>query len=545
MKFRRYRRAVMLCILISGSICLLHTQEAAAQEGSVPLAPDPGHLAPVPPMGWASWNHYFCDYNEQTIREQADALVSTGMREAGYQYVVIQECIARERDAKGNLLADKERFPSGMEALVAYIHKLHLKAGIYTDIGKHTCYPNPRYQGSYGHEQQDAETFAGWGIDFVEMDYCNREEEHTGRWVYERMAAAIRATGRPMLFYLCAWGNEQPWEWALGKAQMWRTEYDVSLEKNHVEWQRMWRNFESNTVHSVLTGPESWNDADMLEVGNPGLNDTEAEAQMSMWAISPSPLLAGADLAHMSQRSREIYLNRDVIAINQDPLGAGAEKLKEMGPGLEIWAKPLGSRTGGDVAVMLLNASDHPATMGLSWSELDLLPGAAARNVWTHAAAKTSPTGYAGSVAPHAAMLLRVKGTRAWTKGVVYQAEWPGLLREGAATLFPCGECSAGYAMALGLQNVQGAVRVPKVNAPAAGAYTLRLLYTRNGLEDKQLSVAVNGKPKQATAIMRSWNWVDVPVDLQAGDNEMEISYKGQQSFYLDTVTLYRGAMKQ
>jgi len=269
-------------------------------------------------MGWASWNHFFCDYDEKTIREQADALVSTGMRDAGYKYVIIQECIASKRDAKGNLVVDSTRFPSGVRALAAYIHKLGLKAGICTDIGRNTCHPNPKYQGSYGHEQQDADTFAAWGIDLVEMDYCNRVEEHTGRWVYERMAEAIKKTGHPMLFYLCSWGNEQPWEWAQGKAQMWRTDLDISFEENHVEWDRMVRNFESNSAHSVFSGPASWNDADMLEIGNAGLNDTEAQAQMSMWAISPSPLLAGADLMHMNSRAGEIYLNREVLAVNQD-----------------------------------------------------------------------------------------------------------------------------------------------------------------------------------------------------------------------------------
>jgi alpha-galactosidase len=238
-------------------------------------------------MGWASWNHYFCDYDEKTIREQADALVSTGMRDAGYKYLIIQECIAPRRDTKGNLVVDSARFPSGIRELAAYIHKLGLKAGIYTDIGRNTCYPDPKFQGSYGHEQQDADTFAAWGIDLVEMDYCNRVETHSGRWVYERMAEAIKKTGRPMIFSLCSWGNEQPWEWAQGKAQMWRTDLDISFEKNHVEWDRVVRNFESGSAHSVFSGPESWNDADMLEIGNPGLNDTEAQAQMSMWAISP------------------------------------------------------------------------------------------------------------------------------------------------------------------------------------------------------------------------------------------------------------------
>ncbi len=237
------------------------------------------NLAPTPPMGWASWNHFFCDYNDQTIRNQADALVSTGMRDLGYRYVLIQECIAPGRDAKGELVVDPNRFPHGMKALVDYIHARGLKAGIYTDVGPYTCYPNPRYQGSFQHEDQDAGTFASWGMDFIEMDYCNRPAGHTGREIYERMAAAIRKTGRPMLFYICSWGNESPWTWAQGKAQLWRTDADISPDKDHVEWANVVKRFESNARHSVFNAPDSWNDPDMMEVGNLGLNLTEAQTR--------------------------------------------------------------------------------------------------------------------------------------------------------------------------------------------------------------------------------------------------------------------------
>jgi alpha-galactosidase len=536
------RNALALVLVLS----IAAITDVCAQTPAQPAVSAEGvaALAPTPPMGWASWNHFFCDYDEKTIREQADALVSTGMRDAGYNYVVIQECIARQRDASGKLIADAERFPSGMPALTAYIHSRGLKAGVYTDIGKHTCYPNPQYQGSYGHEQQDADTFAQWGMDFVEMDFCNREPEHSGRWVYERMAQAIHNTGRPMIFYLCAWGNEEPWEWAQGKAQMWRTEFDISLEKNHVEWLRLVRNFESNTVHSVLSGPESWNDADMLEIGNPGLSDIEAQAQMSMWAISPSPLLAGADLVHMSARSREIYLNKEVIAINQDALGAGADKISEPSPGVEIWAKPLGSRTSGDMAVLLLNASNSASAMQMTWDQLGLKSGAA-RDLWLHKQVPSSAIGYQTQIAPHSAALLLVHGERSWQHGAVLEAEWPGFERLGNASLFPCGECSRGYAMALGGSGRSGSVIFKNLVVPAAGAYTARLTYTRNGLEDKQINVSVNSSQQKVLAIMRSWNWVDVPVMLHAGSNDIAVGYDGQQSFYLDKVTLMKGTIKQ
>lgn len=534
------RTRLVSFFFLLGTLALPWLSQYGLAQSSPQKSAAMSRLAPAPPMGWASWNHYFCDYDEKTIREQADALVSTGMRDAGYKYVIIQECIAPRRNTKGNLVVDSARFPSGIRELAAYIHKLGLKAGIYTDIGRNTCYPDPKYQGSYGHEQQDADTFAAWGIDLVEMDYCNRVETHSGRWVYERMAEAIKKTGRPMIFSLCSWGNEQPWEWAQGKAQMWRTDLDISFEKNHVEWDRVVRNFESSSAHSVFSGPESWNDADMLEIGNPGLSDTEAQAQMSMWAISPSPLLAGADLTHMSSRAVEIYLNREVLAVNQDALGAGAERIASAGPGLEVWAKVLGSRTSGEYAVLLLNSTEEPNPMEVHWTDLDLLPDARVRDLWSHKDVSTASDSYQAVVPAHGAVLLRVSGTRSWEHGVVYEAEWPGIERAGVAALFGCGECSRGYAVGLADKNRPGSLHISNIVVPVAGLYTLRVQYVRNGIADEEIGIDVNGVKTKALALMRSWNWVDVPITLQAGENDITLSYKGEQPFYVDNMTLLR-----
>jgi len=534
------RTRLVSFFFLLGTLALPWLSQYGLAQSSPQKSAAMSRLAPAPPMGWASWNHYFCDYDEKTIREQADALVSTGMRDAGYKYVIIQECIAPRRDTKGNLVVDSARFPSGIRELAAYIHKLGLKAGIYTDIGRNTCYPDPKYQGSYGHEQQDADTFAAWGIDLVEMDYCNRVETHTGRWVYERMAEAIKKTGRPMIFSLCSWGNEQPWEWAQGKAQMWRTDLDISFEKNHVEWDRVVRNFESSSAHSVFSGPESWNDADMLEIGNPGLSDTEAQAQMSMWAISPSPLLAGADLTHMSSRAVEIYMNREVLAVNQDALGAGAERIASAGPGLEVWAKVLGSRTSGEYAVLLLNSTEEPNSMEVHWTDLDLLPDARVRDLWSHKDVSTASDSYQAVVPAHGAVLLRVSGTRSWDHGVVYEAEWPGIERAGVAALFGCGECSRGYAVGLADKNRPGSLHISNIVVPVAGLFTLRVQYVRNGIADEEIGIDVNGVKTKALALMRSWNWVDVPITLQAGENDITLSYKGEQPFYVDKMTLLR-----
>lgn len=505
-----------------------------------PLKPwDLGNLAPTPIMGWANWNAFFCDYDDNTIRQQANALVSSGMRDAGYRYVVIQECIAPARAKDGALIVDAKRFPHGMKPLVDYIHSLGLKAGIYTDVGKRTCFPTTSYEGSYGHEQQDANTFAAWGIDFVEMDYCFREAGVTGRAVYEKMAAAIRKTGRPMVFYLCSWGNEQPWEWAQGKAQGWRTENDISFAKNSVFWDRIVRNFQSTEGHAVMSAPESWNDADMLEVGNHGISDDEAQTHMSMWAIAPSILLAGTDLTKMSARTKATYTNREVLAINQDPLGAGAERVEEIAPGVEIWAKPLGARTSGAYAVMLLNLTVDPAPMDFAWSKLDLEASPHVRDVWTHTNVASSKSFHA-VVKPHGAVLLRVEGRRSWKHGVIYEAEWPGVTRLGDAQLLTCGECTHGYAVGIGGGGKAGGLRFSNIAVEAPGEYVMRFRYTRSGAEKKKVHISTNGHSQDVPVERKSLDSFDVPVELERGSNTIEISYEGDVPFYVDNLMVLR-----
>lgn len=530
-------------LLAAVLFCAVGLSSAGAQVQSSETPMAFSNLAPVPPMGWASWNQYFCDYNARTIRDQADALVKSGMRDLGYKYVLIQECIAPKRDAEGNLIVDAARFPQGIQALVNYIHARGLKAGIYTDVGPYTCYPHPRYQGSFGHEEQDARTFASWGIDLVEMDYCNKPAEHTGREIYERMAKAIQHSGRPMVFYICSWGNERPWEWAQGKAQLWRTDFDISLAKNHVDWDRMVRNFESNARDADFTAPNSWNDPDMLEVGIPGMNATEDRTHYSMWAISAAPLWAGTDLAHMSEVSREIFTNREVIAVDQDPLGAGVVKVSGAMDGPQVWAKPLGSFGSGTQSVLLANLGSKVQTVSVRWNNLGLLPGVKVRDLWMHKDLGTFAEGYEARLPPHGSKLLRVEGRFDWSKGVMVEAEWPGNQREGGTALLDCGECSRGFGVRLG--GVDGATKgkltFNELTVPEAGIYQVEVTYVRNGLADKMIDVTVNdGQPIQVKALMREWNWVTIPVDLHAGKNSVSLSYTGNDSFNVDKVRLYR-----
>jgi alpha-galactosidase len=516
---------------------------AQTQATAATTEQDSSNLAPLPPMGWASWNHYFCDYDAQTIRDQADALVSSGMRDLGYKYVIIQECIAPGRDAAGNLVVDAQRFPQGIKALADYIHARGLKAGIYTDVGPYTCYPKPRYQGSFGHEEQDAKEFASWDIDLVEMDYCNKPVEHTGREIYERMAAAIQHSGRSMLFYICSWGNERPWEWAQGKAQVWRTDFDISLAKDHVDWDRMVRNFESNAQDADFTAPNSWNDPDMLEVGIPGMNAVEDQTHFSMWAISAAPLWAGTDLTHVDAMTRTIFTNKEVIVVDQDSLGAGVVEISGAANGPQVWAKPLESLTSGQKAVLLVNLGSAPASVAVRWSDLGLKPNARVRDLWLHRDLGSSRDSYSAVLPAHGSKLLRVTGQFDWAKGAVIEAEWPGNRRDGGSKLLDCGECSRGFGISIG--NIDGATEgsltIDRLDVPEAGEYKLELTYVRNGLGDKMIGMQVNGgTSSQVKALMREWNWVTIPVMLHAGRNTVTFTYAGKNVFDIDKVRLTR-----
>ena len=524
--------AFALLVVLAAGCPFAFTQAAAVSQ--------PG-LAPTPPMGWASWNRFFCDYNDQTIRDQADALVSSGMRDLGYRYVLIQECLTLGRNADGSLIVDPKRFPHGMKDLVDYVHSRGLKAGTYTDIGVNTCAGKP-YQGSYQYEDQDAATFAAWGMDFIEMDYCNRPTGVTGRSVYERMALAIRKTGRPMIFYICSQGSERPWTWAQGKAQLWRTDDDISGVKNHVEWANVVKNFESNAAHAAFSAPNSWNDPDMIEVGNQGLTPAEAQSHFSMWVISAAPLWAGNDLATMSDADRAIYTNAEAIAIDQDSLGAGAAKMKDSYNGLELWVKPLGSIASGTDAVMLLNLTAAPADAAVQWSDLGLSGKVAVRDLWAHKDLGAFPNGYSVHLPAHGSVLLKVTGEYDWTKGASYEAEWPGNIRGGNADLIVCPDCSRGYAVSLNGSDPAYSVSsltFTHIGVPQSGKYWISLNYVNSIYEDKTVQLRVNdGRTVDFKLPKSGYGSARVQVDLNKGDNSIEFKYAGKGSVDIDRLAV-------
>jgi|WetSurMetagenome_2_1015567.scaffolds.fasta_scaffold27046_2 alpha-galactosidase len=323
------------------------------------------NLAPTPPMGWNSWNHFACEINEQTIKAMADAMVSTGMKDAGYQYINIDDCWHGERDSLGFIHPNYKRFPSGMKALADYVHSKGLKLGIYSCAGSKTC---AGYPAGRGHEYQDALTYAQWGIDYLKYDWCNTDGLNAVG-AYTTMRDALFAAGRPIVFSLCEWGNNKPWEWGASVGHLWRTTGDIyncfDCIKDHGTW-KSWGVMYILDMQKGLrryAGPNHWNDPDMMEVGN-GMSLNEDRAHFSMWCILAAPLIAGNDLIKMSDEVRDILTNKDVIAVNQDELGIQGFKYSS-NDSIEIWFKPLAND---DWAMCILNRDSKSQKVFFDWA---------------------------------------------------------------------------------------------------------------------------------------------------------------------------------
>jgi alpha-galactosidase len=362
-------------------------------------------LALTPPMGWNSWNKFGCNVSEQLIKQTADAIVATGMKDAGYQYVVIDDCWQVSRDAEGRIVADPQRFPDGMKALADYVHSKGLKFGLYSDAGTGTCQRRP---GSKDHETIDAQTYAAWGVDYLKYDWCNATGQDT-RDSYARMARALAASGRPIVFSICEWGSTKPWLWAQGIGQLWRATGDI---QNCWDCGKSWGGM--GVVHIIdlmedlypYAGPGHWNDPDMLEIGNGGLTTAESRAHFSFWALFAAPLMAGNDLATMTPETKEILTNTDVIAVDQDPLGMQGRKVWDNGP-QEVWMKPLAD---GSRAVILFNRGTEAGNITVNWEDISLFPGGAAhvRDLWKKSDVGVMTGRYRVSVGPHDVVMLKI-----------------------------------------------------------------------------------------------------------------------------------------
>jgi alpha-galactosidase len=321
-------------------------------------------LAQTPPMGWNSWNKFGCNVSDKLIREMADAMASSGMRDAGYQYVVIDDCWQVGRDSAGNIIPDPQRFPNGMKPLADYIHSLGLKFGVYSCAGSMTCQGRP---GSRGYQFQDAKTYAKWGVDYLKYDWCY-DEGQNAKAAYKTMSDALQECGRPIVFSICEWGENKPWEWGKGIGHLWRTNADIrDCYQCTFDWGGLGvlDIIDKQVGLQQYAGPGHWNDPDMLEIGNGGMTPDEYKTHFSMWAMLAAPLMAGNDLRNMDASTKEILTNKDVIAVDQDKKGEQATKFMDMGE-YEIWAKPLSD---GQVAVCFLNRTNESWKLDYDWKK--------------------------------------------------------------------------------------------------------------------------------------------------------------------------------
>ena len=373
--------------------CLVLSLAALAGQGG-PAWMD---IARTPPMGWNSWNKFACDVSETLIKEMADAIVASGLKDAGYQYVVIDDCWQVSRDASGRIVADAKRFPSGMKALADYVHSRGLKFGVYSDAGKATCQGRP---GSNGYEVEDARQYAAWGVDYLKYDWCNTDGVDP-KIAYPTMRDALRASGRPIIFSMCEWGRSQPWTWARGVSHLWRTTGDIADRWN--SWTRL---LDQQVGLEKYAGPGGWNDPDMLEVGNGGMTAGEYRAHFGVWCLLASPLMAGNDIRSMTPETRDILANKELIAIDQDPLGIQGRKIRDEGD-LEVWAKKL---SGGAFAVILFNRGREEQSVAVSWQELGLPYDAEpmVRDLWKKADLGKVKGTFAARVPSHESVMIRV-----------------------------------------------------------------------------------------------------------------------------------------
>jgi len=368
-------------------------------------------LAATPPMGWNTWNKFGCNVSETLIKGAADSMVSSGMKDAGYQYIVIDDCWQVSRDKDGNIQPDPKTFPNGIKPVADYVHSKGLKFGIYSDAGTETCAGRP---GSRGYEFQDARQYAAWGVDYLKYDWCKTTTQD-GPSSYSIMHDALVASGRPIVFSICEWGTNKPWLWgAKVGGNLWRTTGDI---QDRWVGKEKWPDgsccsyglldiIDAQVGLESFAGPGHWNDPDMLHVGNGALTNTEYRSHFSMWAMLAAPLMAGNDIATMSPEIKEILTNKEVIAVDQDPLGIEGRRVAKDGD-LEVWSRPLqdGSR-----AVILFNRGAADKEITTQWPDLGYPAhlSAQVRDLWQHKDLGRTTGKFSNHVPSHGVVMLKI-----------------------------------------------------------------------------------------------------------------------------------------
>ena len=391
------RRTVLTAL--AAVAALIGSGVLGATAATPALALDNG-LALTPQMGFNNWNLTQCgaQFNEAFVEGIADTLVSTGLKDAGYQYVNLDDCWAQSsRDSKGNLVPDKTRFPHGIKAVADYVHSKGLKFGLYTSAGTKTC-NKAGFPGALGHEKQDAALWASWGVDYLKYDNCNNQGQDAKKR-YTAMRDALAATGRPILYSICEWGQNQPWTWAAPVGNSWRTTGDINDS-----YSKMLSIYKANIKLGKYAGPGHWNDPDMLEVGNGKMTDTEYRSHFTLWAMMAAPLLIGSDIRKASSATLTILRNADVIALDQDAKGVQGNEISSAN-GLHVIRKPLAN---GDTAVALFNETGNTAKISTTLSAIGVSSGThTLTDLWSKA--KSTTTGpISASVPAHGTVVYRI-----------------------------------------------------------------------------------------------------------------------------------------
>ena len=356
-------------------------------------------IAHTPPMGWNSWNHFACKVTENDVRAAADAIASNGMKDAGYVYVNIDDCWQGKRDEKG-IIHPNSKF-GDMKALADYVHGKGLKLGIYSSPGPKTC---AGYEGTYRHEEQDAETYAAWGIDYLKYDWCSASQVYKlseEPAVYKKMHEALVKTGRPIVYSLCQYGMDRVWAWGASVGgNLWRTTGDISDDYDRMAF----IGFGQDGLER-FAGPGHWNDPDMLEVGNGHMKPNEYRTHMSLWCLLAAPLLSGNDLSKMTPETLAILTNPEVIAVDQDPAGIQGRRVAEEGP-LEVWMKPLSD---GSKAVGLFNRGESTMPVTAYFQDIGVGENATVRDLWARKDLGTFRGTFTAQVPVRGVVLVKIK----------------------------------------------------------------------------------------------------------------------------------------
>lgn len=498
-------------------------------------------LAKTPPMGWNSWNIFHENINENQIKEIADAMVSTGMKDAGYVYLNLDDnWMATSRDEHGRLRADPVRFPSGMKALGDYIHSKGLKFGIYGDRGLRTCHhyhmgPEGSGSGSYRKEQLDAETFASWGVDYLKYDNCDPAPGSNMQEDYENMRDALAQCGRDIVFSICAWGFQR---WMPDAGNLWRSTGDISdaWETGDGFFMGIIEIIDRNANLAQYAKPGAWNDPDMLQIGNGGCTTEEYRTHMTMWCIMAAPLIAGNDIRNMSKETSDILLNREAIAVNQDSAGIQGTRINAQN-GLEVWCKPLGSRNGTTKAVALLNRNDYEAEITVHFADIGLSGEVYVRDLWAKTDRGVFSNSYTMSVPPHGTGMLKLSGAPpeprtafSWIEAESYNeqsgvetescsegGENIGFIQDGDFALYRSidfGEGANGFQAIVASNNSRG------------GTIEIRL---DNSTGDLLGSCAV-----PSSGGWQTWTTVNCGIDEVTGEHDICLVFTGENDYLLN-----------